>query len=58
MKAGDFVLIQFGHNDGGPINDERRARGSLPRLGDESQEIANLRARRIRLPGRAFVRSP
>ena len=42
MKAGDFVLIQFGHNDGGPINDERRARGSLPGLGDESQEIDNL----------------
>jgi rhamnogalacturonan endolyase len=42
VKAGDFVLIQFGHNDGGPINDERRARGSLPGLGDESQEIDNL----------------
>jgi lysophospholipase L1-like esterase len=42
VKAGDFVLIQFGHNDGGPINDERRARGSLPGLGAESQEIDNL----------------
>jgi lysophospholipase L1-like esterase len=42
VKAGDLVLIQFGHNDGGPINDERRARGSLPGLGDESQEIENL----------------
>jgi lysophospholipase L1-like esterase len=41
-KAGDFILIQFGHNDGGPINDERRARGSLPGLGDVSQEIDNL----------------
>ena len=42
VKAGDVVLIQFGHNDGGPINDERRARGSLPGLWDESQEIDNL----------------
>src|ERR1043165_826612 len=37
MKAGDFVLIQFGHNDGGPI-DKDRARGSLPGLGEETQE--------------------
>lgn len=41
MKPGDFVLIQFGHNDGGPINDGQRARGSLPGLGDETQEIDN-----------------
>jgi lysophospholipase L1-like esterase len=30
LKPGDYVLMQFGHNDGGPINDESRARGSLP----------------------------
>jgi lysophospholipase L1-like esterase len=42
LKAGDFVLIQFGHNDGGPINDNSRARGSLPGLGEESQEIRNV----------------
>ena len=24
LKAGDYVLIQFGHNDAGPINDNRR----------------------------------
>ncbi len=41
MRAGDFVLIQFGHNDGGPINDDRRARGSLPGLGDETEAIRN-----------------
>jgi lysophospholipase L1-like esterase len=41
LKAGDFVLIQFGHNDGGPINDSSRARGSLPGLGDESRPIHN-----------------
>ncbi|MDR0901250.1 MAG: GDSL-type esterase/lipase family protein [Opitutaceae bacterium] len=41
VRPGDVVLIQFGHNDGGEINDERRARGSLPGLGDESREIDN-----------------
>lgn len=41
LKAGDFVLIQFGHNDGGPINDSSRARGSLPGLGEETQAIHN-----------------
>ncbi len=48
-KAGDIILIQFGHNDGGTINEDvsvppgaRRARGSLPGLGDESREIDNI----------------
>src|SRR5882672_6605996 len=38
LKPGDFVLIQFGHNDGGPP-DKDRARGSLPGTGDESQDF-------------------
>jgi len=38
LKPGDFVLIQFGHNDGGPP-DKEKARGSLPGTGDESQEV-------------------
>jgi lysophospholipase L1-like esterase len=49
IKAGDFVLIQFGHNDGGGINEEPpgsklplRARGTLPGLGEESQAIDNV----------------
>jgi len=41
MKKGDFVLIQFGHNDAGAINDATRARGSLPGIGEETQEIDN-----------------
>ncbi len=48
VRAGDLVLIQFGHNDGGAINEEPpgserplRARGSLPGLGDEAQDIVN-----------------
>lgn len=42
MKRGDFVLMQFGHNDGGAINDTSRARGSLRGTGEESEEIDNL----------------
>jgi len=40
LKTGDFVLIQFGHNDGGPL-DTGRARGSLPGAGDETREITS-----------------
>ncbi len=49
VKRGDFVLIQFGHNDSGATNAEPpgstrpvRARGSLPGLGEESEEIDNV----------------
>jgi lysophospholipase L1-like esterase len=38
LKPGDYVLIQFGHNDGS-APDQDRARGSLPGLGDESREF-------------------
>lgn len=48
-KAGDFVLIQFGHNDAGATNAEPpgstrplRARGTLPGLGEETEEIDNV----------------
>ena len=40
-KPGDFVLIQMGHNDGGPLDDPARARGSLRGTGDETREIDN-----------------
>jgi lysophospholipase L1-like esterase len=42
LKRGDFVLMQFGHNDGGAINDTSRARGSLRGIGEEVEEINNL----------------
>lgn len=42
LKQGDFVLMQFGHNDGGAVNDDSRARGSLKGVGDEVEEIDNL----------------
>lgn len=41
LHSGDFVLIQFGHNDGGPLDDTSRARGSLPGIGEETREIDN-----------------
>jgi lysophospholipase L1-like esterase len=41
LKEDDYVLIEFGHNDAGAINDSSRARGSIPSLGDETQEIDN-----------------
>ena len=42
VKAGDTVLIQFGHNDAGAINDASRARGSIRSLGEETEQIDNL----------------
>lgn len=42
LKPGDFVLMQFGHNDGGAVNDDSRARGSLRGIGEETEEIDNL----------------
>ena len=42
MKEGDFLLIQFGHNDDWAINDTIRARGTINGIGDETEEIDNL----------------
>jgi lysophospholipase L1-like esterase len=41
MKAGDFLLIQFGHNDSGPLDDTARARGTLAGVGNDTQDIEN-----------------
>ncbi len=41
LKPGDFVIMQFGHNDGGPLDDNQRARGSIRGTGDETREIDN-----------------
>ncbi|WP_205499799.1 rhamnogalacturonan acetylesterase [Rufibacter psychrotolerans] len=42
VKAGDFVMIQFGHNDSSPVNDTLRARGTLKNNSDDVEEIVNL----------------
>jgi lysophospholipase L1-like esterase len=46
LKKGDYVLIQFGHNDNGPINDTIRARGTFKGIGNESEEIDNMITRK------------
>jgi lysophospholipase L1-like esterase len=49
VRAGDFVIIQFGHNDSGALNQEPpgstrplRARGTIPGIGAQSEEIDNV----------------
>jgi len=46
VHAGDFVIIQFGHNDSGAVNQEPpgstkplRARGSIPGIGEEIDNV-------------------
>jgi len=41
LKKGDYVIMQFGHNDGGPLDDSARARGTIKGIGTESKEIYN-----------------
>ncbi|KAJ3008034.1 hypothetical protein HKX48_008810 [Thoreauomyces humboldtii] len=41
LVPGDVVLLQWGHNDGSPINDDTRSRGVIPSLGNEYQDIIN-----------------
>ncbi len=41
LKKGDYVMIQFGHNDGGALDDTARARGSIKGVGNETKEIYN-----------------
>jgi len=41
IQPGDFVLIQFGHNDSSPIVDTLRARGTIKGNGDDYQEVYN-----------------
>src|SRR5665647_27352 len=38
LKKGDYVLMQFGHNDGSALNDSSRARGTLKGVGEEREE--------------------
>jgi lysophospholipase L1-like esterase len=40
LKPGDFVLIQFGHNDGGSPTDPP-ARGSLPGIGEDTLDVTH-----------------
>jgi len=41
IQPGDFVILQFGHNDGGSLDDPARARGSIKGTGDSTKIIQN-----------------
>jgi lysophospholipase L1-like esterase len=45
LKPGDFVLMQFGHNDQAEINDSTRAKGTLKGTGEEVEHIFNLKTK-------------
>jgi lysophospholipase L1-like esterase len=41
LKKGDYVIMQFGHNDSGPLDDTARARGTIRGIGNESKDVYN-----------------
>jgi rhamnogalacturonan acetylesterase len=41
LKKGDYVIMQFGHNDSSPLDDTARARGTIKGIGEESKETYN-----------------
>ena len=41
LKKDDYVIMQFGHNDGGPLDDTSRARGTIRGIGEDSAAIYN-----------------
>lgn len=41
LNKGDYVIMQFGHNDAGPLDDTARARGTIKGIGNEQKEIYN-----------------
>jgi len=41
LQKGDYVIMQFGHNDGGPLDDTARARGTIKGVSDSAKEIYN-----------------
>lgn len=41
LQKDDYVIMQFGHNDSGPLDDTARARGTIKGTGEDSTEIYN-----------------
>jgi lysophospholipase L1-like esterase len=41
IQKGDYVILQFGHNDSSPLDDTARARGTIKGVGDSAKEIYN-----------------
>ncbi|MDQ8204124.1 rhamnogalacturonan acetylesterase [Pelagicoccus sp. SDUM812003] len=42
IRPGDFVMMQFGHNDNIALNDAKRARGTIKGTGEETEVIDNM----------------
>lgn len=42
LAKGDYLIIQFGLNDQGPVADSSRARGTLKGIGEDSLQIYNV----------------
>lgn len=40
LKTGDWVIIQFGHNDVGHLDARSKFRGSIKSIGDETEDVA------------------
>jgi len=43
LKKGDFVIMQFGHNDHAGVDDTTKQKGSLLGIGDSTKEIISIR---------------
>ncbi len=41
LTKGDYVIMQFGHNDSGPLDDTARARGTIKGIGNDSMDTYN-----------------
>ncbi len=41
LQKGDFVIMQFGHNDSGPLDDTARARGTIKGIGEDTVATYN-----------------
>lgn len=41
LSRGDYVIMQFGHNDSGPLDDTARARGTIKGIGNDSIQTYN-----------------
>jgi rhamnogalacturonan acetylesterase len=41
LQKGDYVIMQFGHNDSSPLDDTARARGTIKGIGNDSADTYN-----------------
>lgn len=41
LQPGDYMFMQFGHNDSSPLDDTARARRTIKGVGEESKEVYN-----------------